>query len=152
MRGLPARPSEACTSMTPVPPRLTNHSGSAAAEREQHGVRGESRVSDERRLLARIEEPQAQVVIGRGRGRYEGDLGMGELARDARHDRIALTIRVQNDRGRITRETRARERIDLKDSHPAPDSTAPFRLRPEFCTPPPGTLHFSRILGVVLGA
>ena len=98
--------------------RLANHPGPAAAERQQHGVCGESCVTDERRLLARIEEPHPQIVIGRGRGRHEGNLGMRELARDTRHDGIALAVRVQNDGGRITPETGARERIDLKDSHP----------------------------------
>ena len=143
MRGPSAAPGRGAHLDDTRAARLANHPEPAAAEREQHRVRGEGRVTDERRLLARIEESHAQVVIRRGRGRHEGNLGMRELARDARHDGIALAVRVENDGGRITPETGARERIDLKDSHPAPVSAAPFRLCPEFCTPPPGRLHFA---------
>jgi hypothetical protein len=124
----------------------------APGPRQQHRVRGEGRVADEGRLLAGVEEAHPQVVIGCGRGRYKGDLGMGKLTRDARHDRIAFAIRVEYDTGRITPETCARERIDLKDSHPHPAPRRLFGCAPQFCTPPSGTLQFRRILGVVLGA
>jgi hypothetical protein len=109
-------------------------------------------MADEGRLLAGIEEAHAQVMIGRSRGRHEGNLGMGKLARDTRHDRIALSVRVENDRGRITPETRARKRIDLKDSHPHPAPRRLFGFVLQFCTPPSGTLHLRQILGVVRGA
>jgi hypothetical protein len=87
----------AWTSMIPRAARLPQSSGSAPAERQQHRVRGEGRVADEGRLLAGVEEAHPQVVIGCGRGRYKGDLGMGKLTRDARHDRIAFAIRVEYD-------------------------------------------------------
>ena len=124
----------------------------APAEREQHLMRCDGRMTDERRFLARIEEPNPQVVIRGAGGAHESDLGMRKLARNGGQGRIALPIGVDHDGRRIAFEAIARECIDLKYAHSTPVSTSLARLCREFCTAPPGRLHFRRILGVVLGA
>jgi hypothetical protein len=108
-------------------------------------------MADEGRLLAGVEEAHSQVVIGCGRGRYEGHLGMGELARDGRHGRIALAVRVENHRGRITLESRARERIDLKDSHPPPSPRRLLGSARSFARPRPARYTSAESLGWSLG-
>ena len=96
--------------------RLTHGPERASAEREQHRVRGDGGVPDERRFLAGVEESHADVVIGSGGGRHEGGFGVRELAGDERQGRIALSVGIEDDGGRITGEADPRERIHLKNA------------------------------------
>src|ERR1700730_16167486 len=75
---------------------------------------GHGSVSDERRLLDGIEEPEADVVIAGGGGGYEGHLRLRELTRDRHQDGIGLAVRVEHDGSRIAGETSASERVDLE--------------------------------------
>src|SRR5882757_132606 len=75
---------------------------------------GHGCVSDERRLLAGIEEPQADVVIAGGGGGYEGHLRLREFTCNRHHGGIGLAVGVEHDGSRITGETSASERIDLE--------------------------------------
>src|SRR5258707_11533220 len=99
-------------------------------------------VSDEGRLLAGIEEPEADVVIAGGGGGYEGHLRVRELTRDRQHGGFGLAVGVEHDGSRIARETSASERIDLE--------YAQMVLRSqwwEFCTHRGGRLHFDEPWG-----
>src|SRR6202051_120194 len=103
---------------------------------------GHGRVSDERRLLAGIEEPEADVVIAGGGGGYEGHLRLRELTRDRHQGGIGLAVRVEYDGSRIAGETSASERVDLE--------YAQVVLRSqwwEFCTHRSVRLHFDEPWG-----
>ena len=86
----------------------------SAPESEQHGVRRDGRMADKRCFFARVEETQADVVIGRGRGRYECHFGLCELACDRFQGGIVLAVGIEDHGRRVARETGARESIDLK--------------------------------------
>src|SRR5260221_5179742 len=99
---------DAGSGMLPDPPLAQ------PSERQQNRVSGHGRVSDERRLLAGIEEPEADVVIAGGGGGYEGYLRLRELTRDRHQGGIGLAVRVEHNGSRIAGETSASERVDLE--------------------------------------
>ena len=96
---------------------LAQRRRAAPPEGEQHGVRRDGRVPDERCLLARIEETQPDVVIRRVGGAHESGFGVGKLARDGGHRRIALAVGIEDDGRRVATEALLRERIHLKNLH-----------------------------------
>jgi hypothetical protein len=56
------------------------------------------------RLLARVEEAQANIVVGTGRREHERHLCMRELASHGEQSGVALTIGVEHDGRRIAGE------------------------------------------------
>ena len=95
---------------------LSNEAVRAPTEREQHRVGGNGGMSDERRLLARVEESQPDVVVRRGGGEHECHLGVGEFARDRHQGGIALPVGIEHHGGRISGEACASECVYLKNS------------------------------------
>ena len=66
---------------------LTIRTGAAATQGQEHRMGGHRRVSHKRRLFSGIEESKAYIVVRAAGCEHKRDLGVGELARDARHDR-----------------------------------------------------------------
>jgi hypothetical protein len=110
----------------------------APSQGQKYHVRRHGRVPDERRLLARIEETQPDIVIRSVGGEHEGHFGVRELTCDGEQRGLILSVRVEdNDRG-IARETGCGEGVYLKNAQ----GSLPGRSL-EFCTHPSGRLHFN---------
>src|SRR5882757_1201394 len=100
-------------------------------------MRGNGRVPDKRRFLAGVEEPQANIVIGGGCGRYECHFGLRKLARDGDQGGIVAAIGIEDHGGRVAAEASASERVYLEYAQ------ANLRgLDQQFCTHPSVRLHF----------
>jgi hypothetical protein len=84
---------------------------------EQHRMRGDRGMADEGGLLARIEETQPDVMVGRIRRQHEGGLRVREFARDGLQLRIPGSVGAEHDAGRIAGERHISEGVDLKYLH-----------------------------------
>src|SRR5258708_35617029 len=98
---------------------------------------GDRGVSNKRRFLACVEESQANIVIGRGRGGYERYFCVRKFTGDGHQGGVALAVGIEDDAGRIAGETSAGEGVYLEYAQ------ACLRgLSREFCTHPSVRLHF----------
>jgi hypothetical protein len=97
----------------------------------------DGRVTDERRLLAGVEEAQPQVVIRGVRGEDEGGLRVRILARHRRERGVAQAVGIEHHRRRVAGETLLGKGVDLENSHPQ----SPPPDGPKFYTPARRRLH-----------
>ena len=124
------------------PRMLPAHAHAAASEGQQYRMSGNGGVSDERRLLAGVEEAQAHIVVRAGGREHERDFGMGKLARHGAQRRVVVPVGIEHDRGRIAGEARPGKGIHLKNAH----RLSP-QLLPQFCTAPCVRLHLNEPWG-----
>ncbi len=87
----------------------------ATAEREQHRVGGQGRMSHERRFLPGIEEAYPELMVRAVRREHEGDFGASELAGYGLQGVVVEAVGVEYDGGGIAGEAGGCKCIYLKN-------------------------------------